>query len=83
MSDALVEVRRDGAAAIVALRRAEKLNALSSALEAAIGEALDQPDVRARAARTASRGSSARRARRSSCCSASGSARTRRTGSGS
>ncbi len=51
MSDAhaLVEVRREGSAAVVALRREEKLNALSSALEAAIGDALDHPDVRASA----------------------------------
>jgi enoyl-CoA hydratase/carnithine racemase len=47
---ALVDVRFEGAAAIVELRREEKLNALSSALERAIGEALDRPDVRASAA---------------------------------
>jgi enoyl-CoA hydratase/carnithine racemase len=46
MSDALVDVSRTGAAAVIALRRERKLNALSSALEAAIGEALDHPDVR-------------------------------------
>jgi enoyl-CoA hydratase/carnithine racemase len=46
MSRALVEVRRDGSAAVIALRREEKLNALSSALEAAVGDALDHPDVR-------------------------------------
>lgn len=49
MSDALVEVRRQGATAVVALRREAKLNALSSALEAAIGAALDSEDVRASA----------------------------------
>jgi enoyl-CoA hydratase/carnithine racemase len=46
MSDALVDVSRTGAVAVIALRRERKLNALSSALEAAIGEALDHPDVR-------------------------------------
>ena len=40
----LVEVSRRGAAAVIVLNRPEKLNALSSALEAAIGGALD--DVR-------------------------------------
>ena len=49
MSDALVEVRRDGRAAVIALRREQKLNALSSALEEAIGDALEHPDVRASA----------------------------------
>jgi enoyl-CoA hydratase/carnithine racemase len=44
---ALVEVERRGAAAVVTLRRPEKLNALSTALEAAIGDALDGEDVRA------------------------------------
>ena len=44
---ALVEVRREGAAAIVALRRERKLNALSTAVEAALGDALDHPEVRA------------------------------------
>jgi enoyl-CoA hydratase/carnithine racemase len=42
-----VDVRRDGAATVIVLRREEKLNALSTALEAAIGEALDSDDVRA------------------------------------
>jgi enoyl-CoA hydratase/carnithine racemase len=46
VSGALVEVRLSGLAAIVELRRGEKLNALSSALEAAIGDALDREDVR-------------------------------------
>jgi enoyl-CoA hydratase/carnithine racemase len=49
MSEPLVEVSRAGATAVVALRRERKLNALSSALEAALGEALDRPDVRASA----------------------------------
>jgi enoyl-CoA hydratase/carnithine racemase len=52
---ALVEVWREGAAAVIALRREEKLNALSSALEAALGDVLEHPDVRARADRRASR----------------------------
>jgi enoyl-CoA hydratase/carnithine racemase len=47
MTGALVEVRREGRAAVIALRREQKLNALSSALEQAIGDALDHPDVRA------------------------------------
>ena len=42
----LVEVNRSGAAAVIALNRPEKLNALSSAVEAAIGEALGSDDVR-------------------------------------
>ncbi len=49
MTGALVEVRREGRAAVIALRRERKLNALSSALEQAIGDALDHPDVRASA----------------------------------
>jgi enoyl-CoA hydratase/carnithine racemase len=49
MTGALVEVRREGCAAVIALRREQKLNALSSALEDAIGDALDHPDVRASA----------------------------------
>ena len=49
MTRALVDVRRDGSTAVIALRREEKLNALSSELEAAIGDALDQDDVRASA----------------------------------
>jgi enoyl-CoA hydratase/carnithine racemase len=43
----LVEIRREGAAAVIALRREAKLNALSSALEGALGDALDHPDVHA------------------------------------
>jgi enoyl-CoA hydratase/carnithine racemase len=50
MSGALVELTRRGATAVVTLRREEKLNALSSALEAAIGAALDSDDVRDAAA---------------------------------
>jgi enoyl-CoA hydratase/carnithine racemase len=45
----LVAIERRGPAAVIALRRDEKLNALSSALEAAIGDALDHDDVRASA----------------------------------
>ena len=43
----LVDVARTGAAAVITLRRERKLNALSSALEAELGAALDHPDVRA------------------------------------
>jgi enoyl-CoA hydratase/carnithine racemase len=50
VSGALVELTRRGAAAVITLRREEKLNALSSALEAAIGAALDSDDVRDAAA---------------------------------
>ena len=42
----LVEVRAEGDACVVALRRERKLNALSAALEAALGDALDRPEVR-------------------------------------
>ena len=42
----LVEIARRGSAAVITLRREEKLNALSSALEAAIADALDRPEVR-------------------------------------
>jgi enoyl-CoA hydratase/carnithine racemase len=45
----LVEVRSQGRACVVTLRRAEKLNALSTALEGALGEALDDDRVRASA----------------------------------
>jgi enoyl-CoA hydratase/carnithine racemase len=45
----LVEVRRAGPAVIVALRREAKLNALSTALEAALDDALRRPEVRAAA----------------------------------
>ena len=47
MSEPLVEVTRAGAAAIITLRREAKLNALSTAVEAALGDALENPDVRA------------------------------------
>jgi enoyl-CoA hydratase/carnithine racemase len=46
VTGALVEVSRAGAAAVVALRRENKLNALSSALEGALVAALGRPDVR-------------------------------------
>lgn len=49
MTGALVEITREGCAAVIALRRERKLNALSSALEDAIGDALDHPDVLASA----------------------------------
>jgi enoyl-CoA hydratase/carnithine racemase len=49
VTDALVDVRREGAAAVIGLRRERKLNALSSALEGALDTALDHPDVRASA----------------------------------
>jgi enoyl-CoA hydratase/carnithine racemase len=42
----LVGVERRGAAAVVTLDRPEKLNAISSAVEAAIGDALDSGPVR-------------------------------------
>ncbi len=43
---ALVEVRREGAACVLTLRREEKLNALSTALEQELGAALDSKEVR-------------------------------------
>jgi len=46
MSASLVEVRSDGPIAVVTLRREEKLNALSTAVEAALGEAIGRPEVR-------------------------------------
>ena len=46
MSDPLVEVRREGAVAVLTFRREEKLNAISTAVERALGAALDDPDVR-------------------------------------
>jgi enoyl-CoA hydratase/carnithine racemase len=45
----LVEVRPHGRACVVALQREDKLNALSTALEGALAEALEHPDVRASA----------------------------------
>jgi enoyl-CoA hydratase/carnithine racemase len=47
VSEPLVEVTRTGAAAVITLRREAKLNALSTAVEAALGDALEHPDVRA------------------------------------
>ncbi len=46
MSDPLVEVRLEGDVCVLRLSRAEKLNALSTALEQALGDALDRPAVR-------------------------------------
>jgi enoyl-CoA hydratase/carnithine racemase len=46
----LVNVRRDGRAAVVTLAREAKLNALSTALEAALDDALDAAAVRGAAA---------------------------------
>ena len=43
--DELVTLRRDGAVAVVTLNRPTKLNAISSALEAALGAALSHPDL--------------------------------------
>jgi enoyl-CoA hydratase/carnithine racemase len=45
VSSPLVEVRRDGAVCIVTLNRPEKLNAISTALEQALGEALDSTEL--------------------------------------
>jgi enoyl-CoA hydratase/carnithine racemase len=47
MSGALVDVRAEGPVAVVTLRREQKLNALSTALEGALDEALGSPEVRA------------------------------------
>ena len=47
--EALVGVERRGAVCVVALRRERKLNALSTALEGALGEALASDDVRSSA----------------------------------
>ncbi len=46
MSAPLIEARRDGAVCVLLLRREEKLNALSSALERALQEALASDAVR-------------------------------------
>jgi enoyl-CoA hydratase/carnithine racemase len=46
-ADALVDVRADGPVAVVTLRRERKLNALSTALEAALDTALASAEVRA------------------------------------
>ena len=48
MSEPFVEVTRTEAAAVITFRREAKLNALSTAVEAQLGEALDHPDVRRR-----------------------------------
>jgi enoyl-CoA hydratase/carnithine racemase len=45
----LVEVRRGGSACVVTLQREHKLNALSTALEGALADALEHPEVRASA----------------------------------
>jgi enoyl-CoA hydratase/carnithine racemase len=42
----LVDVRTEGPVAVVTLRREEKLNALSTAVEGALDAALDRPEVR-------------------------------------
>jgi enoyl-CoA hydratase/carnithine racemase len=41
----LVEIRREGPVCVLTLRREEKLNALSAALERELGRALDSPEV--------------------------------------
>ena len=46
MSEPFVEVTRTGAAAVITFRREAKLNALSTAVEAQLGDALEHPDVR-------------------------------------
>jgi enoyl-CoA hydratase/carnithine racemase len=46
VSEPLVEVRLEGDVCVLRLCRGEKLNALSTALEQALGAALDQPAVR-------------------------------------
>jgi enoyl-CoA hydratase/carnithine racemase len=43
--EALVEVSREGAVCVVTLRRERKLNALSTALEGALADALERPEV--------------------------------------
>ena len=56
MSDeGIVEVEARGRACVVALRRERKLNALSTALEGALAEALERPEVRSSACRTSPR----------------------------
>jgi enoyl-CoA hydratase/carnithine racemase len=47
VTEPLVAVRSDGPAVVITLRREEKLNALSTELEAALGAALDDSEVRA------------------------------------
>jgi enoyl-CoA hydratase/carnithine racemase len=46
VTEALVDVARDGAVCTITLRREDKLNALSTALERQLGEALVSDDVR-------------------------------------
>jgi enoyl-CoA hydratase/carnithine racemase len=47
--EGVVEVRTHGRTCVVALRREHKLNALSTALEGALADALERPEVRASA----------------------------------
>ena len=47
MSEPFVEVTRTESAAVITFRREAKLNALSTAVEAQLGDALEHPDVRA------------------------------------
>jgi enoyl-CoA hydratase/carnithine racemase len=47
--EGLVDVQTHGRASVVGLRREHKLNALSTALEGAVAEALERPEVRASA----------------------------------
>jgi enoyl-CoA hydratase/carnithine racemase len=47
--EGIVEVEARGRACVVALRRERKLNALSTALEGALAEALERPEVRSSA----------------------------------
>jgi enoyl-CoA hydratase/carnithine racemase len=46
VSGTLVEVRLEGEVCVLSLSRPEKLNALSTAVEEALGDALEQPGVR-------------------------------------
>ncbi len=50
MGEVLVRVRREGAVAVLTLNRPEKLNALSTAVEEALGASLSSEDVRSSAA---------------------------------
>jgi enoyl-CoA hydratase/carnithine racemase len=50
MGEVLVRVRREGAVAVLTLNRPEKLNALSTAVEEALGAYLSSEEVRASAA---------------------------------
>jgi enoyl-CoA hydratase/carnithine racemase len=50
MGEVLVRVRREGAVAVLTLNRPEKLNALSTAVEEALGASLSSEEVRASAA---------------------------------